>query len=205
MAALAGVAFYLAGSADGVLRVVLLVLAALFCQLRLLCNLLDGMVAIEAGKSAGDGPFWNEFPDRVSDILIVVGLGYGVGHSDSRLGRRQLLRSHRLCPRVGTGIRGTGGFFRPNGQAAPHGADYGRRIGILLRPALEWPGSRAGRSALGRRAGRSGYRPSPLRESRQIFARARAVDSNPVADPSGSTAHFPSMKSSIISCTASTI
>ncbi len=81
MAALAGVAFYLAGSADGVLRVVLLILAALFCQLRLLCNLLDGMVAIEAGKSAGDGPFWNEFPDRVSDILIVVGLGYGVGHS----------------------------------------------------------------------------------------------------------------------------
>ena len=81
MAALAGVAFYLAGSADGVLRVVMLILAALFCQLRLLCNLLDGMVAIEAGKSAGDGPFWNEFPDRVSDILIVVGLGYGVGHS----------------------------------------------------------------------------------------------------------------------------
>ena len=81
MAALAGVAFYLAGGADGVLRVVLLVLAALFCQLRLLCNLLDGMVAIEAGKSAADGPFWNEFPDRISDILIVVGLGYGVGHS----------------------------------------------------------------------------------------------------------------------------
>ncbi|HET9538688.1 MAG TPA: CDP-alcohol phosphatidyltransferase family protein [Mesorhizobium sp.] len=81
MAALAGVAFYLAGGADGVLRVVLLVLAALFCQLRLLCNLLDGMLAIEAGKSAADGPFWNEFPDRVSDILIVVGLGYGVGHS----------------------------------------------------------------------------------------------------------------------------
>jgi phosphatidylglycerophosphate synthase len=81
MAALAGVAFYLAGSADGILRVVMLILAALFCQLRLLCNLLDGMVAIEAGKSAGDGPFWNEFPDRVSDILIVVGLGYGVGHS----------------------------------------------------------------------------------------------------------------------------
>ncbi|MET0940618.1 MAG: CDP-alcohol phosphatidyltransferase family protein [Mesorhizobium sp.] len=80
MAALAAIAFYLAGSADGVLRVVLLILAALFCQLRLLCNLLDGMVAIEAGKSAGDGPFWNEFPDRVSDILIVLGLGYGVGH-----------------------------------------------------------------------------------------------------------------------------
>ena len=65
MEALAGAAFWTAGGADGVLRVTMLILAALFCQLRLLCNLLDGMVAIEAGKSAADGPFWNEFPDRV--------------------------------------------------------------------------------------------------------------------------------------------
>ncbi|WP_347139697.1 CDP-alcohol phosphatidyltransferase family protein [Paracoccus sp. SSK6] len=56
-----------------------LVLAALFCQARLLCNLLDGMVAVEGGKGAPDGPFWNEFPDRVSDILILVGAGIGAG------------------------------------------------------------------------------------------------------------------------------
>lgn len=57
----------------------LLVLAVLGCQLRLLCNLFDGMVAIEAGKSAADGPFWNEFPDRVSDIVIFAGVGLGIG------------------------------------------------------------------------------------------------------------------------------
>lgn len=56
-------------------RFVLLILAAGFIQLRLLCNLLDGMVAIEAGKSAPDGPFWNEFPDRIADILILTGAG----------------------------------------------------------------------------------------------------------------------------------
>jgi phosphatidylglycerophosphate synthase len=79
-AGLAGVAFWWAGSsADPVARAVLLVAAAAFCQLRLLCNLFDGMVAIEAGKSAPDGGFWNEFPDRVSDLLIFAGLGYGVG------------------------------------------------------------------------------------------------------------------------------
>jgi phosphatidylglycerophosphate synthase len=79
MAAVAGAAFGLAGSAASGLRVALLLLAALFCQLRLLCNLFDGMVAIEGGKQAADGPFWNEFPDRVADILILVGVGYGIG------------------------------------------------------------------------------------------------------------------------------
>lgn len=79
MAAVAGVAFWQAGTATGGSRVALLLVAALFCQFRLLCNLFDGMVAIEGGKQAPDGPFWNEFPDRVADILILVGAGYGAG------------------------------------------------------------------------------------------------------------------------------
>jgi phosphatidylglycerophosphate synthase len=79
MAAVAGIAFWQAGAATGGARVALLLVAALFCQFRLLCNLFDGMVAIEGGKQAPDGPFWNEFPDRVADILIFVGVGYGAG------------------------------------------------------------------------------------------------------------------------------
>ncbi|SDH62917.1 CDP-alcohol phosphatidyltransferase family protein [Bosea robiniae] len=79
MAAVAGLAFWQAGMATGGSRIALLLVAALFCQFRLLCNLFDGMVAIEGGKQAPDGPFWNEFPDRVADILILVGVGYGVG------------------------------------------------------------------------------------------------------------------------------
>ncbi len=78
MAALAGVSFWLSGVVGNVgPRAILLILAALFCQLRLLCNLLDGMVAVEGGKGEADGPFWNEFPDRVADILIFAGIGYG--------------------------------------------------------------------------------------------------------------------------------
>ena len=77
MAAVAGIAFWQAGAATGGSRVALLLVAALFCQFRLLCNLFDGMVAIEGGKQEPDGPFWNEFPDRVADILILVGVGYG--------------------------------------------------------------------------------------------------------------------------------
>jgi len=79
MAAVAGLAFWQAGMASGGSRAALLLVAALFCQFRLLCNLFDGMVAIEGGKQEPDGPFWNEFPDRIADILIFVGVGYGAG------------------------------------------------------------------------------------------------------------------------------
>lgn len=79
-ALLAGLAFWVAGAIEAnIPQTVAFILGALFCQMRLLCNLFDGMVAVEGGKSAPDGPFWNEFPDRVSDILIFVGLGLGVG------------------------------------------------------------------------------------------------------------------------------
>ena len=78
-ATVAGTCFWLSGQANGGARAALLVAAAAFCQLRLLCNLFDGMVAIEAGKQAPDGAFWNEFPDRVADMLILVGAGYGAG------------------------------------------------------------------------------------------------------------------------------
>lgn len=64
----------------------LFVAAAAFIQLRLLCNLIDGMVAVEAagvgrvGKSAV-GVLYNELPDRVSDAAALVGAGYAAtGH-----------------------------------------------------------------------------------------------------------------------------
>ncbi|MEZ2126945.1 MULTISPECIES: CDP-alcohol phosphatidyltransferase family protein [unclassified Sinorhizobium] len=77
-AALAGGSLFLAGETAGLARPALLIAGALFCQIRLLCNLFDGMVAIEGGKAEPDGPFWNEFPDRVADLLIFIGAGYGI-------------------------------------------------------------------------------------------------------------------------------
>ena len=60
-------------------RGALLILAAVAVQLRLLCNLLDGMVAVEGGRGAPDGPFWNEAPDRLADILLLGGAGIAAG------------------------------------------------------------------------------------------------------------------------------
>jgi len=77
-ALIAGALFYIAGQTSGAVRITALLGGGLFCQLRLICNLLDGMVAVEAGKGSPDGAFWNEVPDRVSDILILVGIGYGL-------------------------------------------------------------------------------------------------------------------------------
>ena len=78
-ALLAGLALWAAGSCTGFGRVLLLLAGAGLCQIRLLCNLFDGMVAVEAQRGSPDGGFWNEFPDRVSDALILVGIGLGLG------------------------------------------------------------------------------------------------------------------------------
>jgi phosphatidylglycerophosphate synthase len=56
------------------------IVAALAIQGRLICNLIDGMVAVEGGQATTDGAFWNEVPDRPSDILILVGAGIGAGY-----------------------------------------------------------------------------------------------------------------------------
>jgi phosphatidylglycerophosphate synthase len=51
--------------------------AALMIQLRLVANMLDGMVALESGKASLRGEIVNELPDRVSDIVIFVGVAHG--------------------------------------------------------------------------------------------------------------------------------
>ena len=51
-------------------------LAVAGIQLRLLANMLDGMVAIAAAKSSPIGELFNEIPDRLSDTAILVAAGY---------------------------------------------------------------------------------------------------------------------------------
>jgi hypothetical protein len=67
----------LSGTAEGLGRAAALILAVACIQLRLLCNLLDGMVAVEQGLATPTGPIWNELPDRLADVFFLVGAGYG--------------------------------------------------------------------------------------------------------------------------------
>lgn len=54
----------------------LLLIAPLLCFLRLWCNMLDGMVALASGKASPRGEIVNELPDRISDLLIFIGIAH---------------------------------------------------------------------------------------------------------------------------------
>ena len=78
-AAGAGVCFWFAGHTVQDWRwSILLMLAVCGMQLRLLCNLFDGMVAIEGGFKTKAGEIFNELPDRFSDAFIFIGAAYSV-------------------------------------------------------------------------------------------------------------------------------
>ena len=56
--------------------------AAAGIQLRLICNLMDGMVAIEGGLKSKTGDVFNDLPDRFADLLIIAPVGYAIGYPD---------------------------------------------------------------------------------------------------------------------------
>jgi phosphatidylglycerophosphate synthase len=75
-ALLGAAALVLVPHVDSASKVVLLVAAALLIQLRLLANLMDGMVAVENGRKQPSGDLFNELPDRLSDSLLIIAAGY---------------------------------------------------------------------------------------------------------------------------------
>ncbi len=109
-AAVAGGLFWMAGDTGAVVRFLLLIVAAAFVQLRLLANLMDGMVAIEGGRGDASGAFWNEMPDRIADLLILAGAGAAAG-----------------SPALGWALGGlavTTAYLRAFGQALGMAPDY---------------------------------------------------------------------------------
>ncbi|MBP7243265.1 CDP-alcohol phosphatidyltransferase family protein [Amaricoccus sp.] len=79
-------AFTLLGAATGGTRVALALAAATTIQLRLLANLLDGLVAVEHGRKQATGDLWNEVPDRVADVAFFLGAGYGLAGLGTTIG-----------------------------------------------------------------------------------------------------------------------
>ena len=67
----AGLCFWQAGAVPA-----LLIVAVAFCYLRMWLNMLDGMVALASGKASRTGEIANELPDRISDVLIFVGVAH---------------------------------------------------------------------------------------------------------------------------------
>jgi phosphatidylglycerophosphate synthase len=69
--AVAGLCFWQAEAAPW-----LLVVAVVFCYLRLWLNMLDGMVALASGTASRTGEIANELPDRISDVIIFAGVAH---------------------------------------------------------------------------------------------------------------------------------
>ena len=74
--ACAGAAALVAGARGWIHPVAGFLLGAAGVQLRLLCNMLDGLVAVEGGKKSATGDLFNEMPDRLEDGVLLVAAGY---------------------------------------------------------------------------------------------------------------------------------
>ncbi|MBS2036702.1 CDP-alcohol phosphatidyltransferase family protein [bacterium] len=58
-------------------------LAAALCIVsRLICNMIDGMVAVEHNQKSPSGEIFNELPDRLSDTASLMGAGWAAGCSE---------------------------------------------------------------------------------------------------------------------------
>lgn len=144
-ASLAGLCFYaiaLTPSAGD--RVMLCLGAALFCQLRLLANMMDGMVAVEAGKASKDGMIWNELPDRFADIAVLVGAGYcaaALGIADAALGWAAAIAAVMTAyvREVGRAAGAPADFSGP--MAKPHRMFVMTMAALLAASAPLWAGS----------------------------------------------------------------
>ena len=99
-----------------------LLICALCIQLRLICNLLDGMVAIEGGRKSPTGALYNEFPDRSDRFLLSWRWAMPPVRPDRLVGA--LLAVATAYIRVLGGSLGTPRIFAVPWQIPPHGRAY---------------------------------------------------------------------------------
>ena len=123
-AAAAGLAFALAPDLDRETSAAVLFVAAACIQLRLLCNLLDGMLAVEEGLKSKTGDIYNEVPDRIADVFILIGAGYSVRdlpvRGDAWVGGGASCCLYRISSGVRRLARRHATLHRADGKATPH-------------------------------------------------------------------------------------
>ncbi len=73
--ALAGACLVLASRATARAAAALFVSSALLIALRAVCNLMDGMIAVEGDRASVTGGIWNDVPDRLSDLVMLACAG----------------------------------------------------------------------------------------------------------------------------------
>lgn len=95
---------------------------AILVQLRLLANVLDGMVAVGRGVASPVGELYNEVPDRISDTAVLAGIGLAAG--DPALGWAAALAAMLTA------------YVRATGRAAGAPSDFRGPMAKQQRMAL---------------------------------------------------------------------
>lgn len=140
-AALGAGALVATSRTTGGMRGAFFVLGAAGIQLRLLCNLLDGLVAVECGLKTRTGELFNELPDRIADGMILLGAGVAVGWAQGGEGLGwgaswvAVMTAYVRAMGVAAGARAhfEGPMAKPHRMALLTGA-------ALVSAALEWAG-----------------------------------------------------------------
>jgi phosphatidylglycerophosphate synthase len=73
-----GICLWLSPSQSRAFASLFFIATAVCIQLRLVCNLLDGLMAVEGGKKTKAGEIFNEFPDRIADVVLFVCAGFSI-------------------------------------------------------------------------------------------------------------------------------
>lgn len=130
----AGALFVAVPWTQDAMRQVVLIGAAGLILLRLLCNMLDGMVAVEGAKGSPTGPLWNEVPDRLADVAVLAGAGVACGAPVLGWAAASLALFTAYLRVLGEQMAGLSDFSGP--MAKPH------RMAALIGAALAasaWP------------------------------------------------------------------
>jgi phosphatidylglycerophosphate synthase len=132
-AAAATIAFGCMPYEDAPRRAVLSLAAAAAIQLRLLCNLLDGMLAVEQRLQTATGALYNEIPDRLADVMILAGAGYSIASLPGGVALGWLAAAAALFTayvrQLGGALTGVQHFIGP--MAKPH-----RMFALTIAAAL---------------------------------------------------------------------
>ena len=78
VASLAGACLVIGARSGTGWHIALFISAAALIPVRLLCNLFDGMLAVEMGLQTKSGIVYNDLPDRIADAVILVCAGYAI-------------------------------------------------------------------------------------------------------------------------------
>ncbi|MGB7158497.1 MAG: CDP-alcohol phosphatidyltransferase family protein [Tepidisphaeraceae bacterium] len=129
----------------------LLIVAPLFCYVRLWLNMLDGMVALAAGRASPRGEILNDLPDRISDVLIFAGVAHsGWCHVESGYWAAMLALLTAYAGTLGQAVAGHrefgGVMAKPWRMIVLHGGAWGtyllyavgRPIGLGSLTLLDW-------------------------------------------------------------------